>query len=472
MIHRLDISALDAWRRLRHLRHVVWLDSAKLHPDHGRWSLLLVDPLEVIWGSGRRISWRSASGLLQFEADPWEAVDYFLSRRMPGSSGSGADLPAALSDGIVAGYLGYELGHALERLPAPGRPVLDHPDFWLAYYDTSFVFDHAAGSSWLVSSGHGSSGSPSAIRAAFRRDQFLDELESGVIEFSADRQETGLWQPLVSRQEYEDRFDRIQRYIRQGDIYQANLTYPFLAERPGNSAALYEKLRQLNPAPFGAYLDGGAFRILSSSPEEFLKIRGREARTRPVKGTCPRVGDAPADWDRARRLLDSGKNRAELLMITDLLRNDLGRIAEFGSVAVPELVQCEEYATVYHLVSTVTAHLRPGQQPLDVLAACFPGGSITGAPKLRAQEIIHECERWARGVYTGSIGFFARGLSQWSIAIRTMICAEGAATFSVGGAVTADSTAEDEYRETLDKARALLLVIGDSACYKKGFATI
>ena len=473
MIEEIGLTSVESWRRLRHLRHVVFLDSAKMDPEHGRWSLLMADPAEVICGTGRSIHWRNADGVLQFESDPWEAIEYFLSRFFPGIPCRAQDALEAAGSGLVAGYLGYELGHGLEKLPLARKPVLEHPDFWLAYYDTVVVFDHVERRAFVVSSGRSGRASASLQRARYRLDQFLDELDSNVLPFpsgdfdasrpaAAGLHPSQAWRPLLSEQEYGRLFERIQSYIRAGDIYQANLTYPFLANGVPSSGWIYEQLRVLNPAPFAAMLDGGAFQILSSSPEEFLKIAGREVRTRPVKGTCPRFGDGPSDWERAQGLLQSRKDRAELLMITDLLRNDLGRIAEFGSVCVPELVKCEEYATVYHLVSTITAHLRLGVEPLDVVMACFPGGSITGAPKLRAQEIIHELEPYARGIYTGSIGWIGSGMSQWNIAIRTIVCAEGRAAFSVGGAITSDSCREQEHRETLDKARALLGVFDEA----------
>lgn len=467
MIEEIGISSLEAWRRLRHLRGVLFLDSAKFDPEHGRWSVLMADPSEVISGVGRAIQWRNSDGLLEFDSDPWEAIEYFLSRFFPAVPCRAQDPVEAAGLGLVGGYLGYELGHALEKLPAPRRPVLEHPDFWLAYYDTAAVFDHAEGKAYLVGSGRLGRGNASLQRARYRLDQFLDELESNVLPFPvhpahAKPDASPAWRSLLSQEEYAACFEAIQSYIRRGDIYQANLTYPFLASGIPAPAWVYERLRELNPAPFGAYLDGGGFHILSSSPEEFLKIAGREARTRPIKGTCARFGDGPSDWERARGLLQSPKNRAELLMITDLLRNDLGRIAEFGSVCVPELVKCEEFATVYHLVSTITAHLQQGIEPLDVLMACFPGGSITGAPKLRAQEIIQELEPYARGVYTGSIGWMGGGMSHWNVAIRTMVCAQDRASFSVGGAITSDSSCDAEHLETLDKARALLRVFEET----------
>ncbi|MBV9463585.1 MAG: aminodeoxychorismate synthase component I, partial [Verrucomicrobiae bacterium] len=381
----------------------------------------------------------------------------------PARARRGFSLPQAFEHGVVAGFLGYDLGVHLEKLPAPAQPVLEHPDFWLGFYDVAIHFDLFEGSASLVSSGRNAGGPSSRDRALFRRDQFLDELESEPLHFPARSEPLSQWNPLVSKEEYFHQFGRIREYLRSGDIYQANLTHPFLSTSlPASPAEMYEALRQFNPAPYAAYLDGGDFQLLSSSPEEFLKFEGRGVRTRPIKGTCARLGRGVEDWECARALLEDPKNRAELLMITDLLRNDLGRLAVPGSVCVPELVRCEEYAEVYHLVSTITAELPRAAEPWEALRACFPGGSITGAPKLRAQQIIRECERYARGAYTGSIGYFAGGAGHWSIAIRTMLCAEGAATFSVGGAITADSTPESEYEETWDKASALLKVSGRS----------
>jgi para-aminobenzoate synthetase component 1 len=262
-------------------------------------------------------------------------------------------------------------------------------------------------------------------------------------------------------------------YIEAGDIYQANITQRFQASLPagfGREAssrlALYDALRRRNPATFAAFIDLGEAAILSSSPERFLKVAQKRIETRPIKGTRPRGANAAEDAALARQLLASEKDRAENLMIVDLLRNDLGRVAKLGSVKVPVLFGLESYATVHHLVSVVTAELDEGRSAVDLLRAAFPGGSVTGAPKIRAMEIIAELEPTARGPYCGAIGYLAAtGAMDTNIAIRTLLIDGERISFQVGGGIVADSDPEAEYQETLAKARALFetLVNADTA---------
>jgi para-aminobenzoate synthetase component 1 len=260
----------------------------------------------------------------------------------------------------------------------------------------------------------------------------------------------------LTREEYERAVGRILDYIAAGDVYQINFSQRFRARTAAEPAWLYHALRTANPAPFAAYLDCGTGQILSSSPERFLQIRGRRIQTRPIKGTRPRTGNEQADQKAARELMMSAKDQAELLMITDLERNDLGRVCEFGSVHVPELVTLESYATVLHLVSTVEGRLAGGVTAVDAIRACFPGGSITGAPKIRAMEIIDELEPSARGVYTGAIGYLGfNGVADFNIAIRTMLHRDGVVHFHAGGGIVADSEPALEYEETLHKARGM-----------------
>lgn len=271
------------------------------------------------------------------------------------------------------------------------------------------------------------------------------------------------FRPLLSEEAFCERVRRVQAYIAAGDIYQANLANRFDSPWPDSpewrdlAFGLYLSLREASPAPYGAYIADEARAILSASPELFLKITGREIRTRPIKGTRPRFADHLADERSAYDLLTSPKEISELVMITDLERSDLGRVSENGSVRVTELLALERYAQVFHLVSTVEGMLRPGLTHLDVMRACFPGGSITGAPKKRACEIIEELEPVARGVYTGAIGWFGfNGESQFSIAIRTMTIEPGRAYFHAGAGIVADSIPEMEWRETLHKAAGLI----------------
>ncbi|MEM6911930.1 MAG: anthranilate synthase component I family protein [Verrucomicrobiota bacterium] len=264
--------------------------------------------------------------------------------------------------------------------------------------------------------------------------------------------------PGLTRQEFEAAVRRAQAYIAAGDIYQVNLSQQFSLPAPSSldSFALYERLRQASPAPHAAFLRQAGRDVLSASPETFLRMSGRQLLTRPIKGTRPRYRDPQTDERSAYELLTSAKELAELVMITDLERNDLGQVAEIGSVTVSELLKLERFAQVFHLVSTVEATLREPLDHLDVLQACSPGGSITGAPKKRAREIIAELEPIPRGLYTGAIGYLgAKGESQFSIAIRTMVREGGQLHFHAGAGIVADSVPEREYEETLQKASGL-----------------
>jgi para-aminobenzoate synthetase component 1 len=254
---------------------------------------------------------------------------------------------------------------------------------------------------------------------------------------------------------YGDAVERARAWIHAGDIYQANLSYRVDAPCPVAPPALYRRLRTLSPAPFGAYLDPGPYQVLSNSPERFLLHERGRLETRPIKGTRPRGADPAEDRREAEELLASEKDRAEHLMIVDLERNDLGRVARPGSVRVERLAALESYANVHHLVSVISASPCPGAGPVDALRACFPGGSITGAPKIRAMEIIETLEPEPRGIYTGAIGGIDfSGRMDFSVAIRTAVVRDGVASFHVGGGIVADSKPDLEYRETLTKAEA------------------
>jgi len=266
------------------------------------------------------------------------------------------------------------------------------------------------------------------------------------------------FRPRLTREDYVQMVSRTREYIAAGDIYQACLSHPFDAEYRGDAWTYYESLRHCSPAPHAAFLDLGSVQVASASPECFLRLSGRRILTRPIKGTRPRRSDPQLDQRNAFDLLTSPKEVAELVMITDLERNDLGRVCDYGTVTVPELLKLESYEQVHHLVSTVTGFLRPDITHTGALQACFPGGSISGAPKKRALEIIHELEPFPRGIYTGAIGYFGyNGESQFSIAIRTAIFENGRASFHAGAGIVADSDPAQEWQETLDKAAGLLL---------------
>lgn len=319
-------------------------------------------------------------------------------------------------------------------------------EFWFGNYRHLLIYAHQS-EQWLEVGGD--------VLSQMRRP----------VTTSTSLPQFGDWQANLTRAEFEGRVATAQRYIAAGDIYQVNLAQRFQAPVTGSLLPLYEKLRHSSPAPMAAYLDTGTREILSSSPELFLRLSGSRIQTRPIKGTRPRFQNPEDDLRASHELQTSEKEQAELLMITDLLRNDLGRICEFGSVQVEALAQLETLAQVHHLVSTVSGTLRPELTHPTALASCSPGGSITGAPKKRAMEIIAELETVPRGLYTGSLGYFGHnGESQFSIVIRSLIREGNCAHYHVGSGIVADSEPAKEYEETLHKARGLQLAITESDC--------
>jgi para-aminobenzoate synthetase component 1 len=402
---------------------VVWLDAVT-----GKGcSILAAVPSCVFRAKGRHCDVDGD----RFEGDPFEVLDQLLrKRRVPMA---GYDFPT----GAAIGYFGYGLKNVIEELPAKATDDLGLPDCWFGFYDNLLVFDHTRQN---VSEVRCSGGSVS------RRSSPSEETTGA----SQKRRYTGPLESNFTRDTYCAAVRRAKEYIAAGDIYQANLSQRFQCGVEVGPVELYHALRAANPAPYGAYLDIGVAQVLSSSPECFLRMKGREIVTRPIKGTLPRHRD-PDD------LLRSPKDNAELLMITDLERNDLGRVCEFGSVHVPELVTVESYATVHHLVATVAGNLKPDVSHVAAVRACFPGGSITGAPKIRAMEIIDELEPHARGVYCGAIGYFGyNDVSHFNIAIRTAVHQSGLLTFHAGGGIVADSEPNAEYDETLAKAQGII----------------
>ncbi|MFM7129660.1 MAG: aminodeoxychorismate synthase component I, partial [bacterium] len=360
--------------------------------------------------------------------------------------------------GGVLGWLGYDFGWHLEKLPRliPDRDGWE--DLRLGVYDTFIVYDHKYNHAQLVACdlAEGSERN-SAIE---RMDMWQKELQW--------TKEHGRWmpwqglevQPVLNRSDYESKICKVLDYLAAGDIFQANFTHRFEARGQGDPLALYERLARISPAPFAAFSQWDDKAIISSSPEWFYRQDGRRVLTRPIKGTRPRGRSPEEDAVNRAELLSSLKDKAELTMIVDLERNDLGRVAEFGSVKVNEAMKLESYAQVHHLVAEIEGQLRPDKDTVDLLAAMFPGGSITGAPKIRAMEIIEEMETHRRGPYTGSIGYISLdGHSAWNIAIRTILKSGECWSYNVGGGIVIDSRPDDEYEETLTKARGMKLAM-------------
>jgi para-aminobenzoate synthetase component 1 len=437
---------------------IVLLRTGLFDAPEARYSFVTARPFLTFRSFGSRCEVLSTRRRVQY-GNPWHVLDDLLARCELLEE---LDLPFPL--GGCFGYWGYDLKNFVEpRLPRRAQNDLELPDCHLGFHDSLVVFDHRLAQTWIVSTGLDADGSRNEERARagaeFWRSRLLAEVPR--IERAPQSQPT----PVrvlsnLTRAQYVACVERAQEYIRAGDIYQVNLAHRLAASRAGNGWRLFQRLSAVSPAPFSAYLDCGGFQVASSSPEQFLRLSGSHVRTRPIKGTRPRSMDATRDAQLTYELQTSAKEMAELVMITDLLRNDLGRVCEFGSVQVPELVRLERYPQVQHLVSTIEGRLKDGVTHLAALGACFPGGSITGAPKVRAMEIIDELEPVARGPYTGALGYLGFNReSQLSIVIRAAVCQGTRACFHVGSGIVADSVPSAEYQETLDKARGFLAAL-------------
>ena len=352
----------------------------------------------------------------------------------------------------------------------PAKDDLNIPDMIICFYDTILSFDHVKSEYSIISTGFPERGK----KALYRKRARLESLKNRIQNLEEKEVFTTRKKPInlesnFTKDSYKKAIKKAKEYIKAGDIYQVNLSQRFKVDLDMDPFDLYKILRKINPAPFAAYLNFGDVKIVSASPERFLKKEGNYIETRPIKGTRPRGSNLSEDKRLKDELTHSVKDKAENLMIIDLERNDLGRISEYGSVHVKEFMTCEKYATVFHLVSTVTGKLRKNKDAVDCLLKCFPGGSITGAPKIRSMEIIEELEPFKRSVYTGSIGYLSfNGNMDTSIVIRTFIIKDKKAYFQVGGGIVYDSDPEKEYEETLHKGKALIEAISyENSVYKQ-----
>ena len=446
--------------QLHGLPGVMLLRSALFDSPASRYSFVVARPFLTFRSSGSRCEISNSqlpTPNSQF-GNPWHILDSLMSRYELLDE---ADLPFPL--GGAFGYWGYDLKNFVEpQLPRRAINDLELPDCHVGFHDSLVVFDHQLGKTWIVSTGLAADGSRNETRAQEQLEFWQTRLAT---EFAAPPQPaTCNLQPAtrsnLTRTEFLTAVARAQRYIRAGDIYQVNLSQRLTAPCDGGGWELFQRLTAVSPAPFAAYLDCGDFQIASSSPELFLRVSGAHILTRPIKGTRPRDAEPTRDAQLAYELQTSAKELAELVMITDLLRNDLGKVCEYGSVQVPELARLEKFAHVQHLVSTVEGRLRGDVTHFAAFASCFPGGSITGAPKIRAMEIIDELEPVTRGPYTGALGYLGFNReSQLSILIRAAVCKNNLAHFHVGAGIVADSVPEAEYDETLAKAAGFLAAL-------------
>lgn len=436
------------------------LDSADEAGGTGRYAYIAADPFRlIVAGTVVTVDGVAVPG------DPFTVLEREL-RAHPLEPG---DAPVPFRTGAV-GFFGYELGRHLERLPPSHSNSLGMPDMVVGLYDVVAAFDRVERRAWILSSGW-----PARTPAA-RRRRAEERAAALAARIDAapqalpppDWTPTAAWQPERDREDVERRIARVIDYIRAGDIFQANLTQRLLARRPDglDDFTLYRRLRAASPAPFAAFLRcGPGVTIASASPERFLRLdaEGR-VETRPIKGTRRRDPDPARDAALAAELVASEKDRAENLMIVDLMRNDLGRVCRLGSVRVPRLCALESFVSVHHLVSVVEGRLRPDLGPVDLLRATFPGGSITGAPKIRAMEIIHELEPARRGAYCGAIAWIGfDGQMDSSIVIRTLTLAGDTVVAQAGGGIVADSDPAAEYEESMVKLRPLMRAVAGEA---------
>ncbi|MDO7206365.1 aminodeoxychorismate synthase component I [Paraclostridium bifermentans] len=360
--------------------------------------------------------------------------------------------------GGAVGYLSYDIGNYIEKLPRTAIDDTDVYDLYFGFYNFVIVVDHLLNKTFIATPGI-----DEQIESNILKDIEMKILNANKKDLEFDKNENIDEVKLSSnfkKSEYINAIEKVRDYIKQGDIYQANLTQRFSGKTNLSSYQLYKRLRDVSKAPFAAFLNFENYQVLSNSPERFIKCIDNTIEARPIKGTRPRGKTVEEDTRLQEELRNSEKDKAELLMIVDLERNDLGKVSKIGTVKVPELFVIEPYANVSHLVSTVTGKLKDSLSSTDIIKATFPGGSITGAPKIRAMEIIDELEPTQRNVYTGSVGYIGfNGDMDFNIAIRTLIKKDENIFFQVGGGITWDSNSEEEYQETLDKAKSIMKAV-------------
>lgn len=458
-------SLARAFSRLSALPGCLWLDSASPGPldgegnEVGRYSFLTADPVRTLNASVQ-------------DCDPWPQLDRWC-RALPRHR----DRALPPFQGGIAGLIGYESGSWLEPVGLARENDLPTPAISMGLYDWTIATDHRTGQSWIVSQGLGADDESSRLKKAIERADWVVSRLSAETP-AVDPELTVPGPRLIAGQHRTRREDvysnfssaefrrsvaSIVRSICQGDSFQVNLAQRLLREADCPATDLYCNLRRVNAAPFSAYYDGGSFQVLSSSPEGFLRVRDRRVETRPIKGTTSRTGEPLADRERAEALSASQKDRAENIMIVDLMRNDLSRVCEDDSVAVTQLCEVEQYEFVQHLVSVVQGNLRDDKSVVDLLKACFPGGSITGAPKIEAMRTIATLEPHQRGPYCGSIGYIScGGDADFNILIRTITAAHGYWQIPVGGGITARSDPAAEEAETWAKAEGMLRALAPS----------
>lgn len=444
-------NSADWFLQIRHFDMPIWLDSGRPKSTYGRFDILSAAPAVTLNTIGELTYVQKGEVTQTSNENPFSLLQACLPKVQ-------AHLKQVPFCGGALGYFGYDLGRRLEKLPESAIRDIALPDMCIGIYPWAIVQDHQEKKAWLVinkalASAYNFLEIQTICAATGQNDRFHNLKQS--LKTTSKCFKINNFESNLKVSEYCNAIRKIQNYIAAGDCYQVNFAQRFSAEFEGDSFNAYLTLRESLPSPFSAYMEFAAGSILSLSPERFIKLDHRQAEAKPIKGTIARGTTLEADAANARILQSSLKDRAENLMIVDLLRNDLSKTC--ANVQVPELFSLQSFANVHHLVSTVTGTLKSHMNALDLLASSFPGGSITGAPKIRAMEIIEELEPVRRSVYCGSVGYIsACGNMDTSITIRTLLCDNNKIHCWGGGGIVSDSEADKEYQESIAKVKVLL----------------
>lgn len=442
-----DLKPFELFKIFREEEYPFILDSCEGYERLGQFSIIGFNPFLKIISKNGNISISGDEQQEKFD-NPFKVLKKYYKKYHQTYE---KELPFY---GGIVGQFSYDLCHHIERLPRTAKDDVEIPDLNVGLYDGAIIYNHKTQEVFITNINDDEQKMNKIIDRIINYE--ADEIALDVKQFNSKP----AIQSNMSKDYYLEAIDKIKEYIKNGDIYQVNMTQRFRTTLREQPIELYSKLRQINPAPFSAYLDFSTYQILSSSPERFFRIQNNTIETRPIKGTRPRGATAAEDFKYKNALKNSEKDKSELLMIVDLERNDFSKVAKTNTVRVPELFAIEKYPTVFHLVATITCELDDTYGPIDCIEASFPGGSITGAPKIRAMEIIDELEPTQRNVYTGSIGYIDfNGDLDLNIVIRTMVVKDDKIDFQVGGGIVWDSDAESEYQESLDKAKALVTTL-------------
>lgn len=446
-IKPLEYQSTLAKQLFSHIENLPWamlLRSASESHVDSRYDILVAQPIATFETIGAETTVNVNETCEISESDPFELLDQYQQQLLPATS----EHPELPFTGGALGYFSYDLGRRVETLPSLAKRDIEAPDMAVGLYEWAIVVDHKLKTACIVGQSI---------------DSHLDWLTSQSKHNAVIQPAFGLttpWQSNMSQDSYANKFDSVQEYLLSGDCYQINLAQRFNAQYQGSEWLAYDKLEQYNSAPFSGFIRLADCAIISVSPERFLELNSGTIETKPIKGTRPRSENPMIDDANAQDLVNADKDQAENLMIVDLLRNDIGRVAKPGSVHVPKLFDIESFPAVHHLVSTIRADLDNQYSATDLLRACFPGGSITGAPKVRAMQIIEELEPHRRSAYCGSIGYISRnGRMDTSITIRTLVAENNTLYAWAGGGVVFDSDCASEYQETLDKLSRILPVL-------------